>query len=508
MKEQQESVGFGIKITYLEITNFRSFSHLSIDFSENTTVLIAENGGGKTTILDAIAECLKNFLINLLGDNYKDPFLTSKDIKNGTDIPSIISIDTELTYPIKETQYLKPELEEAGEIPDTLLVVSKPEHHNFSVQILQIGKVEYSVIEEPSFKTIFDEDFRKGQDYLPVLVYYGCNSINTEAATTDDIRADSLYHLYYHALSPERFSFQSFLRWFDTAYKIFLVNEKTAKEKEVDNFREIIDWQSQTEDIKALQVATAKKLGQISTEQATFKKNAQTLRNLELLNDCIEKVLNDDLNQKKFKNLRMEYTLSSDELCMDKLNSVGEYEKIEIAQLSAGEKTLFALTADLAKRFILANPHLENPFDGQGIVLIDEIDLHLHPKWQRKVLTKLREIFPNVQFVVTTHSPVILGGIASRYVRSLHNGVIYSVEDTYGRDVEDILETIMQVDAGKYTQKIKKIAALIAMNELQDAEKAIMEMQTEIDEEGDNGADHPDILRMNSLLTRKKIIGR
>jgi len=86
--------------------------------------------------------------------------------------------------------------------------------------------------------------------------------------------------------------------------------------------------------------------------------------------------------------------------------------------------------------------------------------------------------------------------------------VIYSVEDTYGRDVEDILETIMQVDSGQYTQKIKKIAALIAQNELQDAERGIAEMQAEIDNAGDNGANHPDILRMNSLLTRKKIIAR
>lgn len=468
MNNQQEPVGFGIKVTGLELDNFRSFAHFRIDFSENIIVLIAENGGGKTTILDALAESLKSFLANLLGDSYKDLFLTPKDIKNGTHVPSFICIETELTYPIKEAQYIEPEREEAGEIPDTLLVVSEPQDHDFSVQILQTGEIIYNTIENLSLKTIFEENFIRERDYLPVLVYYGCNSINTEASTTDDIRGDSLYHLYYHALSRERFSFKSFLRWFDTLYKIYLSNRGTLQEE----------------------------------------KYATALRNFELLTNCIEQILNDDINQKKFTNLRMEYTLNSDELCMDKLNDAGEPQKIEIAQFSAGEKTLFALTADLAKRFILANPHLANPFEGQGIVLIDEIDLHLHPKWQRKVLTKLREIFPNVQFIVTTHSPVILGGVASKYISALHNGVIYSVEDTYGRDVEDILETIMQVDSGQYTQKIKKIAALIAQNELQDAERGIAEMQAEIDNAGDNGANHPDILRMNSLLTRKKIIAR
>ena len=76
------------------------------------------------------------------------------------------------------------------------------------------------------------------------------------------------------------------------------------------------------------------------------------------------------------------------------------------------KKSLLALVGDIARRLILANPSLENPLYGEGIVLIDEIELHLHPKWQREVINKLREVFPNIQFILTTHSPQVISEIS------------------------------------------------------------------------------------------------
>ena len=86
-------------------------------------------------------------------------------------------------------------------------------------------------------------------------------------------------------------------------------------------------------------------------------------------------------------------------------------KSFDVSQLSDGEKNLISLAGDLALRLAIANPSLENPLEGEGIVLIDEVDLHLHPQWQRMILPKLMETFPNCQFIVSTHSPQILGEI-------------------------------------------------------------------------------------------------
>lgn len=90
-------------------------------------------------------------------------------------------------------------------------------------------------------------------------------------------------------------------------------------------------------------------------------------------------------------------------------------QTLNINQLSDGEKCTIALFGDLARRMALANPSMPNPLEGEGVVLIDEIDLHMHPSWQRKVMGVLKKTFPNIQFIVTTHSPQVLGELNEDY---------------------------------------------------------------------------------------------
>lgn len=90
-------------------------------------------------------------------------------------------------------------------------------------------------------------------------------------------------------------------------------------------------------------------------------------------------------------------------------------KEIRVDMLSDGEKCTLALLGDLARRLVLANPSAENPLVGKGIVLIDEIELHMHPSWQRRVLHVLNEVFPNIQFIVTTHSAQVLGEVGDDY---------------------------------------------------------------------------------------------
>lgn len=92
-------------------------------------------------------------------------------------------------------------------------------------------------------------------------------------------------------------------------------------------------------------------------------------------------------------------------------------ETLDLMQLSDGYKTLLGLVIDLSMRMGLANPQMENPLAADAVVMIDEVDLHLHPSWQRRVLGDLLRTFPNTQFIVTTHSPFIVESINNHIKR-------------------------------------------------------------------------------------------
>jgi len=152
---------------------------------------------------------------------------------------------------------------------------------------------------------------------------------------------------------------------------------------------------------------------------------------------------------------------------------------LAIDQLSDGEKLLLALTADLARRLAMTYPKLADPLQGEAVVLIDEIELHLHPSWQRRALGALRSTFPNCQLIVTTHSPQVLSEVP--------NDAVVLVKDfqfmrpgapTEGRDSNAILAEAMDtperpapqmdmiraistlLDEGKYAEARTKLDAL------------------------------------------------
>lgn len=120
---------------------------------------------------------------------------------------------------------------------------------------------------------------------------------------------------------------------------------------------------------------------------------------------------------------------------------------LSVLQLSQGEKSLFALVADIVRRLILLNPSLENPLHGEGVILIDEIDLHLHPDWQQKVVPALLRTFPNVHFILSTHSPQVLSTVESDNIYILEDGEIYNApKGTKGAEASRILKRVLGVD--------------------------------------------------------------
>ena len=132
---------------------------------------------------------------------------------------------------------------------------------------------------------------------------------------------------------------------------------------------------------------------------------------------------------------------------------------LNMNQLSDGEKCTIALFGDLARRLAIANPVMKNPLDGTGVVLIDELELHMHTQWQRKALKVLREVFPNIQFIVTTHSPQVLGEVTEEYnlitLKKTNTKIeVKEYKSLYGWDSNAILEEMM--DTSSFSLCVKK----------------------------------------------------
>ena len=117
--------------------------------------------------------------------------------------------------------------------------------------------------------------------------------------------------------------------------------------------------------------------------------------------------------------------------------------------LSDGYHAFIALVADIARRAVMLNEldGVEAPARVEGVVLIDELDLHLHPRWQRVALPRLRDAFPRLQFIITTHSPQVLSSAENRQVRRLVDGRIQDRNVfVSGRDTNAILRDLMRTD--------------------------------------------------------------
>jgi predicted ATP-binding protein involved in virulence len=127
-------------------------------------------------------------------------------------------------------------------------------------------------------------------------------------------------------------------------------------------------------------------------------------------------------------------------------------KSLDVRQLSDGERGILALVLDLARRLAQAYPEVEDPLKAEAVVLIDELDLHLHPQWQRSIVQKLTTTFPNCQFIATTHSPIIIGEVPPENIILIrqegdHTNVIQSGLQGFGFDSSWILRHLMDTDS-------------------------------------------------------------
>lgn len=184
-----------------------------------------------------------------------------------------------------------------------------------------------------------------------------------------------------------------------------------------------------------------------------------------------------------------------------------EGEEFSVQQLSDGEQCYLALVGDLARRLALLNQDAPDPLQGPGLVIIDEVELHLHPGWQREIIPKLEQTFPACQFVLSTHSPQVLSHVRPEdvWILSQRDGEVVAEQPnlTYGVDSSLLLQTVLGVEERNPEVKraLDDLFACIDQGDLQAA-------RTKLDGLRQAYGGLPNLARAEAILTRKERVGR
>jgi predicted ATP-binding protein involved in virulence len=188
---------------------------------------------------------------------------------------------------------------------------------------------------------------------------------------------------------------------------------------------------------------------------------------------------------------------------MEKRGAGGDKLRLEFRQLSAGQRGLMALTLDFARRLALSHPAWDQPLEAPGVLLIDEIELNLHPKWQQTVIPHLRRVFPDTQIIVATHSPLVLSTLHARQVRVLRENRLFAPSvETYGTQSDRVQRQVMETETtppeNDFSDTVARLYAHIDNNELDGAEVLLGRLEAE------RGTDEPTLIRARMLVANRR----
>lgn len=388
-----------MKIEKIEIVNFRGFKGKhAVVFQPDVNVFVGVNGAGKSSILDLLGDIM-GLLIHEITPNYNSPLrLEYSDISFGT---GKVEIKAAFIEGEKLSINDRFQVSLSKQLPLSPL-------NDFGFQTDFFLKSDSQVDDTIANKTV--SNLRN----YPIFRYFHNKRLwqNTEELTDLKYLPPQMatYEGCFHALS----SFEKFAKWF--------------KEQEDDENR--IKIRTKNINYEAPMLETVRQA--INTFLSQFK-------DLQMDNIRVDdsKTIYNDIN----------------DLCLDK-NGV----KHNLNQLSSGEQTIILLVADIAHHLSIANPNLVDKTKGNGIVLIDEIDIHLHPSWQRDIIPALTKTFPNIQFFITSHSPFIVSSTHKLQLYILENENGQSNFKTvsfnpYGKTANQILIDFFQLE-GTRTRKV------------------------------------------------------
>lgn len=385
----------------IQLLDYKRFKSSKVIFSKSgATILIGNNGAGKSTLLDALAKNLKFIYDNIRRRNNNNYVFNESEIR----------IDSESRY-----SKISCDIKVSGEDIFSCSLVSNQENIPRKINSeLEQFKSLASMLQESD--RIYDGDFS-----YPLFAYYP-----VERSITS--KREELAKKQEKSSSSRR-------------PKLSKVDGLTNSFDGSSNFEAFFDWFKRIDDILNEEKA------QNSISADDLMKMLESLQDNESVDSLMEKLSRehekDNKNESVFFSRQIQYVKKAIKTFLVDIEDIGVTRtphldifvskmgrKISVFSLSQGEKTLLALVADIARRLVLLNPTAEysDPLSGHGIVLIDEVDLHLHPQWQQSIIQDLENTFPNIQFIVSTHSPLVLTTVKSKQIRR--------IDVNYSGDVE------------------------------------------------------------------------
>ncbi|TKF02027.1 recombinase RecF [Vibrio kanaloae] len=401
LKCAEQLASASLRLSSIKLIDYRGFSNIEIPFNKksNTIVIIGNNGSGKSSVLNAIQKSLTHFVSRLSTRSYNGDQLDEFDIAVGANYATVIpefQVDgTNFSFELSQS---RPMLE--------------PKKKSKFKELNDIGnlyRLANTVNEDLSFPLLASYTVERANDVTTKDIEESEEILSNQ--TWDKSKA------YSKSLTGKA-DFKLFFRWFkeqvesenEEGSEVRVIKAKIeSKEDEINSkLMTSILSDPKTAAVGEGLIMQYREQINILQEELNQKSNIGN-KALDSVRNAVYKFL-PGFSDLKLKRAPLDMVINKDG------------QEFSVLQLSQGEKSLLALVADISRRLTMLNPLLSNPLEGSGLVLIDEVDLHLHPSWQQKVIQRLENTFPNIQFIVTTHSPQVCHTLDSDNIWLLKDG--------------------------------------------------------------------------------------
>ena len=358
-----------MKLKKLIISNYRCFKEAEIDFDDYITLVVGKNGAGKTAILDAVAVSVSTFLLG-----------TDSGVSR-----SILKDDARYEF---------------HDLNGTV-----DPQHQFPVSIESIG----DCLDQQDVKWI--------------------RSLNSESGKTTIKDAGELTCLAKKAQNQIMTGDKSLVLPLISYYG---TGRLYAQKKEKRNLKSLTEFKRQIGYVDCMAAESNEKLMlnwfQMQTLKSLQEQQKTGILERPLLLKTVEKAICRSFERiSGARNASLIFDLDTHKLVLEFESADGNAQKFAMDEMSDGYKNTLSMIGDIAYRMAVLNPILGDQVleKTPGVVLIDEIDLHLHPQWQQTILSDLHVIFPKVQFIVSSHAPAVINSVPREQIRILDHGEIY-----------------------------------------------------------------------------------
>jgi predicted ATP-binding protein involved in virulence len=396
-----------MRLTSIELENFRCFEKEKIDFHPQLNVFVGVNASGKTALLEGIACGISRYLYELFGYRYliRDSDIRQKE--NGPDLnknlPVRIQCYGKLGFDNQEYKWVRKlgESEFGPELNDFRDFIQK-----VSDQLWVSLKVD-----------------------LPILMYFSTQRL----WGGDDAELYKLDEYVRHHMRLAGY-FESLNKTSNT----ILFEKDLDKEQKASQQSKDLGYFYDSSRLNLIRGLAGRVIEDCEVFYFDYEKESLAV---------------------KFKDGR----------------------RLALNELSDGQKSLLLISTGIAFQCATLNPHMGlDAYKSNGVVLIDEVELHLHPDWQRQILPTLTREFPNIQFIATTHSPQVLSTVRSECVQVIKDFHILPLQQyTLGRDSNSILSEVFGIEERpkEYADKLQHFYSLLKIETVAEAEKAFEELE-------------------------------